>query len=389
MRNHFSRLAMVLAALFLHLSCFAANITCGGGTSADYFSYLSTYTYNGHDGVAPAIIDSATYSHPQIIKKFQYWFLRNNCYNSTAGNSADATLIFQFPSETTPTVTDNPNFGLTIDPLNVGSLLTGNPLCSVAKSTDSNGILTITVTIPKGVTSTSQKCSFTFGAVFNVWGLASLDQLKNDTKLISGTIFTKLRDLPPAATTGKFGIAVWTTITGGTQALPMTSARVVIPSCTLSPSPNFNLAVSLPKVDVSALNAAGKTAGTTTFSIPLSGCTTGVYKDPSNPEWYVKAFWSFTPAPNTTNTIANSAPYPNPATNVALQMLDTTGTPIEANSKTLISHISTQTSGVAGVTAPTYKIDNPNPQFSVRYYALGPAGPGAVKGSATFNLYYE
>ncbi len=385
---------MVLAALFLHLSCFAANITCGGGTTADFNSGNFNIPLDGRPIYAPAIVDSTTYAKGAIIKRFQYTYIRNNCYNSTGSTTANAYLEFYFPSESTanPSVTNNSNYAVSIEPIQTTGLITGNSACTVTKepyassSATDNKLIKLTLTIPPAANTASRGCTMTFNVIFNFIALANdITILSADTTLVKDSVFTTVNGLPG----GVVGLAVWTTRTGSLAPLGISTVRVVIPNCTLAPR-NFNLVVTLPTVDISTLATQGNTSGTTTFNIPLSACNAAPFNDPVvvGLDWFVKAHWTFTPAPNasTTKTIANTAP--NPAANVALQLLDTSGNPIGSGDKTLISKV-IPVALSTGPSAWRYQINTPNPTYSVRYYATGPAGPGAVKGTATFNLFYD
>ncbi len=133
-------------------------------------------------------------------------------------------------------------------------------------------------------------------------------------------------------------------------------------TCTLNTSA---IVVQLPTVSTKVLNAAGATAGKSPFSINISGCASGTYA--------ALIWFSYLPGVGS-NSIQNSNP--NPASNVEVQLLNSSGVSI-ANQQL----ITIAPSVAAGASYSS--------QFFAQYYATGAAGAGGVTGIATFTMSYQ
>jgi len=137
-----------------------------------------------------------------------------------------------------------------------------------------------------------------------------------------------------------------------------------------------NGTVMLPTVSMGALDEAGKTDGTTGFTISLSGCTIGTKTG-------ARAFFESTPGVtispdgNLTNTLGV-----NGASNVDLRLLD-------SDSSTQI------VPGDVGQESMPYTTLNQNAggttilHYYVQYYATGAAQPGGVVSQAAFSIIYN
>ncbi|HEV6965656.1 hypothetical protein [Roseateles sp.] len=156
------------------------------------------------------------------------------------------------------------------------------------------------------------------------------------------------------------------TTVSGSPSVPLTntlSLSVETVTCTVSTS---SVTFSLPTVSTSALASAGSVAGSTPFTLTLTGC--GAMAS----AYVATANWAFTPGP-ASNLISNTAA--SPAANVYVQILDSSMTPV----------INGGTSTIASVSASgSYSATH-----YARYYSTGAAGSGGVKGMATFTMTYN
>jgi|GEM_PF-2091479 len=144
-------------------------------------------------------------------------------------------------------------------------------------------------------------------------------------------------------------------------------------SCTpwvnLVNSPNGT--VNLPNVSSLALNGAGKTTGSTPFTIQLNSC----YNKGSN--YSATASWAYTPFSGYTNVISNTGS----ATGVGMQITEnTTGNPVLVN-------------GTTGATTWTINSGNnsaPAQSFNAMYYSTGTTNlVGTVNGTANYTMSYN
>lgn len=348
-------------------------------------------TYGSLASQTPLVLNSATFADaspaaPKLLYTILYRLTRNNCYRDlTAYTAADYYAGFILPSDTAIQITDNPNIAIKLKQLPVISL-SGNSNCTkTGWAPDANHLLyTATVHIPSSVSSSTNGCTFSFDFSVEVYALSnnlttttnSPYPLPSTGPLFNGISINGL---------GTFGgrIAYWWPVVNNAGGLGLTTnaARFIAPACTLATN---NMTVYLDYAQTGDLTVTGQTAGAKNFTIPLNNvCSGGGYADTNKPSWNVKANWSFSGPTN--DTIANTTTNRYAATNVALQILDTTGTPVQNASKTLLTTVT------ASGSSPnwSYSVANRSPQYSVRYYALGQAGAGAVAGVATFTLYYD
>jgi len=128
--------------------------------------------------------------------------------------------------------------------------------------------------------------------------------------------------------------------------------------------------VLLPTAAVSSLTTAGDVAGTTSFEIALSGCTTATEATTINTVF----------SGNLVDT-ANAGTLTNTgtATNVNLQLLDTTSSAID------LSSTWTSTNNELGLAVGD---ESASATFYVQYYATGQAVAGTVAGSVEYAVSY-
>lgn len=129
-----------------------------------------------------------------------------------------------------------------------------------------------------------------------------------------------------------------------------------------------NPVVLLPTVSSSDLDASGKTAGKTTFTLGVTGCAS------SAADIDIKTVFVANQV-TTSGNLGNTGT----ATNVELQLLKdaTTTTGINLNSNVAQDGIVLK----AGDTSAEH-------DFAVQYYATGQAGPGSVIGSVQYAVSY-
>jgi major type 1 subunit fimbrin (pilin) len=144
----------------------------------------------------------------------------------------------------------------------------------------------------------------------------------------------------------------------------MPTVSVVAQGCTLAV---LGATVALPTVSSSALAQPGSTAGSTPFKIKLDSCAG------TGSAYMAKATWSFAQGPTPTS-LQNSST--NPASNVFVELLDSSSRPLRSGDLTDIGLVSAS-GGSAEAT------------FSARYVSSGAATPGGVVGVATFTLSYQ
>ncbi|MCX2757771.1 fimbrial protein [Vibrio sp. Sgm 22] len=134
--------------------------------------------------------------------------------------------------------------------------------------------------------------------------------------------------------------------------------------------------ITLPTVDAANLANAADTAGRTTFSIELSGCTMST----SPADTQVTAF--FESGPNVdfaTGRLNNSGV----ATNVQLQILDGNQSVITVGDSSQLTDNYYQTiAGTSGTGTATLN-------YSVEYYATGQSTAGTVSSSVVYSMNYK
>ncbi|HCS9010007.1 MULTISPECIES: type 1 fimbrial major subunit FimA [Klebsiella pneumoniae complex] len=128
--------------------------------------------------------------------------------------------------------------------------------------------------------------------------------------------------------------------------------------------------VELGQYPVAKLNAADKVSDAVGFNIKLADCDTSVAKTAAI------AFSGVTVNDANTTVLALQNSASGSATNVGIQILDRTGTPVPLDGATASS--------------PTTLTDGTNIiPFQARYYATGTATAGIANADATFKIQYE
>lgn len=177
--------------------------------------------------------------------------------------------------------------------------------------------------------------------------------------------FMKTGNVTPGTVTGIQLAQMWWYIYGSTASvgpistLSLAPATIGVQACKVNAG-SANLAVVLPTVSTQALKASGNVAGRTPFNIDLT-CQSGAN---------VFITMSTSTAGTATGTIANAGT----ASNISVQLLDSTFTPVTFNA--------TKSLGAA----PNGTMSLP---YFAQYYATGAATAGTVKATATFTLSYQ
>lgn len=136
-------------------------------------------------------------------------------------------------------------------------------------------------------------------------------------------------------------------------------------TCTISVHNGGNSnEVPLPKVSTAALNGENITAGTTRFTIRLSGCSTKTGN--------VYAYFEQGTNVNANGRLNNTGT----ATNVELQLLDSESAELNVGSADQKTVTTALTDGAATLS------------YAVRYYATGAATAGTVTSSVTYSIHY-
>lgn len=201
----------------------------------------------------------------------------------------------------------------------------------------SNGNCTWTINVPVRFIVSG---TIGLGAPGNVWSTGTYFWI-NDYQALSPTFGTILQ---------YFGISSPLTI-GGSR------------SCSLSTPA---LSVNLPRLSTSALAAPNATAGTTSFDLMWTNCTT------SASGFVGTLSWAFTPGP-APNLLSNTGSPAAP--NAYIQILD--------NAMATLSN-----GGTSAVNIPASG-GNVTQRYYARYFTTGGAGAGNVNGTATFTMTYN
>ncbi|MBP1474261.1 type 1 fimbrial protein [Frateuria sp. MAH-13] len=149
------------------------------------------------------------------------------------------------------------------------------------------------------------------------------------------------------------------------------NGKVLSSTCTVSNASGGNVAVTLPAVPVSSFTGAASTAGSTPFSLTLTGC-------PTTPSGVmVGAAFSGTNIDTTTGAIKNATGAGN--SNVEVQMTKTDDTGINLN---------TNPNPVSATISPT---GTASLDYKARYYQATATAvtPGLVNASVTYTLTYN
>jgi len=128
-----------------------------------------------------------------------------------------------------------------------------------------------------------------------------------------------------------------------------------------------NFSIAMPNVAKSALNVAGATAGTTPFTIAVTGC--------SGTSTTITPYFESGSTINSSGRLINSGT----AANVEVQITTGTGTVVALNAGSGSQNVTaTNLSGGAGTSS-----------FIARYYATGVATAGTVSSSFTYSIVYN
>ncbi|MDI3197821.1 type 1 fimbrial major subunit FimA [Serratia ureilytica] len=161
--------------------------------------------------------------------------------------------------------------------------------------------------------------------------------------------------------------AATTTVNGGTVHF---KGEIVNAACAVDAG-SVDQTVQLGQVKTTALSAAGKTSGSVGFNIQLNDCDTSVA---------TKAAIAFSgvavDAADYKNALALEGSSAGSATNVGIQVLDSTGQALAFDGATFGSPIALS--------------DGTNSMsFQARYIATGVATPGSANANADFKVQYE
>lgn len=153
------------------------------------------------------------------------------------------------------------------------------------------------------------------------------------------------------------------------------STIITVPTCTVSAGSNQT--VTLPTVDSSQLAGSGKVAGTTPFSIAVSGCPDGTSLATNT--FSGGSVNTGTGNLKNTTTAANGG-----AKNVEVQVLNGPGS--SANGAIIFgkSNASTQNSGTFNVANNAVTLN-----YYAQYYATGTATAGAVTATINYTISYQ
>lgn len=145
-----------------------------------------------------------------------------------------------------------------------------------------------------------------------------------------------------------------------TGALKATTCSVTAPTL-------GTFVVTLPIMSTLTLNAAGKTAGDTAFSITVANCTGSEAN-----------FTPYFESGATTDPLSGRLINTGVATNVQLQLLNASGTIINAAAG----------AGAQNVAATSINSGTGIGRYAVRYYATGATTAGTVASTVTYSMSY-
>lgn len=166
--------------------------------------------------------------------------------------------------------------------------------------------------------------------------------------------------------TSTAALAAGATVNGGTVHF---KGEVVNAACAVDAG-SLDQTVTMGQVRTAKLEAAGKTSSAVGFNIQLNDCDTTVSTKAS------VAFTGITIDSANPTVLALQSSAAGSATNVGIQILDQTGTPLELNGADFSSAI-TLNDGTNVI------------PFQARYYATDAAGPGTANADATFKVQYQ
>ncbi|MDA8480759.1 type 1 fimbrial major subunit FimA [Citrobacter sp. Awk 4] len=155
------------------------------------------------------------------------------------------------------------------------------------------------------------------------------------------------------------------TVNGGTVHFV---GEVVNAACAVN-ADSVDQTIQLGQVRSASLATAGQTSPSVGFNIRLSDCDTTVSTQAS-------VAFTGTAMPANADVLALQSSAAGSATNVGIQILDRTSTPLSLNGTTF--------------SANTTLIDGTNViPFQARYFATGAATPGQANADATFQVQYQ
>lgn len=141
------------------------------------------------------------------------------------------------------------------------------------------------------------------------------------------------------------------------------NGSLVNSTCTITGGGNQT--VTLPTLSTATLASAGATAGDTLFNIALTGCTA------TSANAYFEAG---------ANTDASTGRLKTNATNLQIQLLNSTGSVI---------NVAGASTAAQNTTAVNVSSGSGQQSFIARYYATGATVPGAVTSSVTYSMVYN
>lgn len=160
--------------------------------------------------------------------------------------------------------------------------------------------------------------------------------------------------------------AATTTVNGGTVHF---KGEIVNAACAVDAG-SIDQTVQLGQVRTAKLSTAGNTSSAVGFNIQLDDCDTSVATKAS------VAFSGTTVDSTNTNVLALQSSAAGGATNVGIQILDSTGTALVLD-------------GATYSTAKTLSDGTNTLPFQARYYATGAATAGTANSDATFKVQYQ
>lgn len=152
------------------------------------------------------------------------------------------------------------------------------------------------------------------------------------------------------------------------------STTITVPTCTVTAGNSFT--VPLPTVDTSQLATSGQVAGTTPFSIAITGCPNGISVATNT--------FSGGSVDTTTGNLKNTAS--GGAKRVEVRLLNGSGGSATANSAINLSQstASAQNSGTYNIVNNAVTLN-----YFAQYYATGAATAGAVNASVQYTISYQ
>lgn len=152
------------------------------------------------------------------------------------------------------------------------------------------------------------------------------------------------------------------------------TGQILAQTCQVNGNPYgtpASVSVALPNVLATTLATAGNTAGDTPFQINITGCASGLTS--------VRTDFSGSDI-NSNGRLSNSSTAASVASNVDVQLLNSSGAPMALNQAP-----GSQNSQVVNLSSSGAATMN----YTARYYATGAATAGAVKATVDFTMTYQ